>query len=158
MLLAMGVLEVAERCAFAEVAPRTFVAFFRGACRTSDIVLMRGHLTTFLRGSPTEGYRVLVVMAEGSTLGQRGRSEIGVMLRRASGHVARWANEVEGVGFWASAVRLITLTVTSVARHTFPLRTFESVEAAASWIEEGPPVAEVVAAVANLRAKVPAAR
>ncbi len=143
-------LQSSERFAFGLHDEHTFVAVFRGRCRTSDIVGLREQLARWVRKREPASCGVLVVIENRATLGQKGRAEIGNMLRERAGLKA-WANVVEGAGFWASAVRGITTTLLLVARPDFPLKTFADVGAAAEWLGDGVPSSALPNFVDELR-------
>jgi hypothetical protein len=148
----MQLVEVAERFGLA-LHEDTFLAVFRGRCRSTDVFALRKQLARWVRKRDPARCRVLVVMENRATLGQKGRAEIGLMLKERSGLKA-WANVVEGAGFWASAVRGITTTVLLVTRPGFPLRSFADVATAWEWLGDGAPSAELIASVAELRSRV----
>lgn len=146
-------LQSSERFCFGLHDELTFVAVFRGRCRTSDVVGLREQLARWLRKREPSACRVLVVIENRATLGQKGRAEIGQMLRERAGLKA-WANVVEGDGFWASAVRGITTTLQLVAKPSFPLKTFASVPAAAEWLGDGVPSSALPLFVEELRRRI----
>ena len=146
-------LQSSERFGFALYDQHTFVAVFRGRCRTSDVTSLREQLTRWLRKREPANCRVLVLIENRATLGQKGRSEIGHMLRERAG-LRAWANVVEGTGFWASAVRGITTTLLLVSKPAFPLKTFASVSDAAEWLCDGIPSTALPLFVEELRRRV----
>jgi hypothetical protein len=130
----MQFLTATDRSAFGVLNEKVFVTVFRGRCRTAHVTAMRQHLKPFVEsGSPAER-AVLVIIEYRATLGERGRAEVASMLSEASGRIMGWSNVVEGQGFWASAFRGISLTVSKLARYDFPLKTFAAVNEAAVWL------------------------
>jgi hypothetical protein len=150
------VLEVGERYAFAAHSAGIFLAVFRGRCRTADVTALRKQLASRIQASPsTAELRVLVVMEDRATLGARGRSEVGALLREHT-RIAAWANVVESDGFWASAVRGITTAILLLARPQFALKTFGSVGDAAAWLlgDAAPTAASLPGVIEELRARI----
>jgi hypothetical protein len=133
-VLPMQVLAATDRSAFGVLNEKVFVAVFRGRCRTAHITAMRESLEAFAASGLKAERAVLVIIEYRATLGERGRAEVANMLSKASGRVAGWANVVEGQGFWASAFRGISLTVSKLARYDYPLKTFAVVGEAAEWL------------------------
>lgn len=147
----MQVLEATERYGLAVDEPGTFLAVFRGRCRTADVAAMRSHLNAWGSRNPNVvERRVLVVIECGSTLGVKGRAEIGAMLREQT-RVKAWANVVEGDGFWASTVRGMTTTVLLMARPAVTLKTFSQVSDAALWLADAKTSERLTGLVRDLR-------
>jgi hypothetical protein len=130
----MQFLTATDRSAFGVLNEKVFVTVFRGRCRTAHVTAMKEALEGFAaKGAPGER-AVLVIIEYRATLGERGRAEVARMLSDASGRVTGWANVVEGQGFWASAFRGISLTVSKLARYDYPLKTFAVASEAAEWL------------------------
>jgi hypothetical protein len=119
-----------------------FVSLFVGRARTADIAAMHDAAKRHVALEPR--YAMLTIVAEQSTIGERGRKRITQMMKDLEPQVEAWAIVIEGRGFWSTTARAITSTIRLLSRSAYPLKVCSTPAEAIAWL------------AAELRRKAPA--
>lgn len=144
--------------AFGFQEPQTFLAVFSGRARTADVVAMKESLAKAAAQHPGSKLVVFTVVANGATIGERGRKAITEMMLTSGPFSDAWAIVIEGEGLWAMSARAITTVIMLAARHSFPVQIHSNVDAAWQWlrglgaVSAKPPVERLAALRASMAA------
>ncbi len=79
---------------------------------------------------------ILTVIGEHSTLGERGRTLIGDIMRELDPQIEVWGVAIEGDGFWGTTARAMTATVRLFSRTSHPFKVTSKPEESLAWLRQ----------------------